>query len=663
MSALVEILDRAAATWWTCMLHATWQSSLVAVAFLAIAWLGRRWPAQLRYALLLIALVKFATPPMLPTPVGLFSHLGPAVAVDGEAGVPAAVAAGGASVAAAEDGWALAGMRWQAWAMLAHAVGTLAVTAGLLAQWLRIGRIARRCELVEAGPLHEEVHRLRQMVGLRRSVRILVAREAVPPMAFGLWRPAVLVPRYLLDDAPLRQLRTVLAHELAHHRRGDMWINWLQGLLAAAWWFNPVFRLLNRTVRRTREDCCDDMLLASQLTTDETYCEALLRVASRLGRNMLLATASAFARQVHPLADRITRIMDRRLRRARRLSLATAAAMLLLAVVVLPGLRTDTSPVGAIGPMLASSETGGSAASLASGRAPVPADRKIDDGTGGSSPAARDSADAALAAYLSLAAARRGAALDDGTHPLDMADPSGAPRIDSPQTTGRAPSPSGAAVAAASADRSRATGRADGRLLDVRLNLTSAGVDALGPAAFIDNAFTRSRPEEEIDFRRYIESLPVFQPLTPAESDTGANVQLVDRSAPRKGAFQPSQPPEQQFNVKLYANLSGYNDSALDVIDVPFDLIFDTRLTASGSREDVLIDGLGLELIDGQFGLIEVTCHDPQALLAYLNGVEPWADGTGGGSAVLPEPAVTLPLCLGGLLLLRRRRQRLSKQA
>src|SRR5207244_4845390 len=46
---------------------------------LAMVALGRRWPSPLRYWLLVLALAKFAMPPLLALPTGFFSHIGPVV--------------------------------------------------------------------------------------------------------------------------------------------------------------------------------------------------------------------------------------------------------------------------------------------------------------------------------------------------------------------------------------------------------------------------------------------------------------------------------------------------------------------------------------------------------------------------------------------------------
>jgi thiol-disulfide isomerase/thioredoxin/protocatechuate 3,4-dioxygenase beta subunit len=131
----------------------------------------------------------------------------------------------------------------------------------------------------------------------------------------------------------------ILAHELAHHRRRDPWINWIQLALTAVWWFNPLIWVLNRQIRKVREDCCDDLLLTRNLTTGPAYCDTLLSAASRLTGRTTAGVALGFGDSLHPLGRRFERIMDQTLLRSPRLSIAGILFLSVLACVVLPGLR------------------------------------------------------------------------------------------------------------------------------------------------------------------------------------------------------------------------------------------------------------------------------------------------------------------------------------
>src|ERR1041385_1753731 len=79
MASLIQALNHAAQQWWVYVFHATWQGVLVAGFALALVYGLRRLPSPWRYALLMIALVKFVVPPVLGHKVGVFYWAGPVV--------------------------------------------------------------------------------------------------------------------------------------------------------------------------------------------------------------------------------------------------------------------------------------------------------------------------------------------------------------------------------------------------------------------------------------------------------------------------------------------------------------------------------------------------------------------------------------------------------
>ncbi len=359
MQLFLPKLNSAAAIWFSLVGHAAWQASLLAVLVLAVVGLGRRWPSPLRYWLLVLALAKFALPPALSMPTGLFSHVGPAVQALPSAAdflpvvpahpaitdLPTPPALPGPSDPIAEETSAVPkpyssspGLDWKAWLMLLHAAGALAVGFWILWRLLAMRRTLGRASEAPDGELRRRFVSLSNRLGLRHPPRLLLSREPCGPAAFGVLRPVVVLPDAVASlEAPA--LDAVLAHELAHHRRRDLCVNWVQLALTAVWWFNPLLWLLNRQIRRVREDCCDDLLLTRNLTTGQAYCDTLLRAASRLTERGAAGVSLGFGDGLHPLGRRFERIMDHTLRRTPRLSLWGVLFLALLATVVLPGLR------------------------------------------------------------------------------------------------------------------------------------------------------------------------------------------------------------------------------------------------------------------------------------------------------------------------------------
>ncbi len=96
------------------------------------------------------------------------------------------------------------------------------------------GRTDRRCRATCAVCRAGARARLRRCPALRRSDVI------VSPQVTGLWRPVVLLPAEHTLDA--HECAMALAHELAHLRRGDLWLGWIPALAQRAFFFHPLAR-------------------------------------------------------------------------------------------------------------------------------------------------------------------------------------------------------------------------------------------------------------------------------------------------------------------------------------------------------------------------------------------------------------------------------------
>lgn len=394
MNQLVTSLNQAAESWCSFVLHASWQAAVVGLGVLLVLRFGRRWPAPLRHGLLLIALIKFACPPMVGAPIGVFSRFDSSgwtsdraaiknslsITVPSAATFPTAeeqYSADGTTAPSAdtvptesianavsplpatavdEPPLAIreradenhvtdmppvasrAALNWRAWLMFLHLAGAALLASWTAWQFWLLRRVVIRSRPITTGPYHEQLLCLARQLKIWRTPRLLESPEAVSPMAVGTWRPTVVIPARVLANSSAGDLQTVLAHELAHLRRGDVWINWLRIVLVTAWWFHPVVWLVSRALRRVHEDCCDDLLLVDGLTSDADYCQTLLRVASQISGGASAGMALGMAHRLHPLGDRLLRIMDRAVRRRSRLSLGGLCLLVPLATLLLPGL-------------------------------------------------------------------------------------------------------------------------------------------------------------------------------------------------------------------------------------------------------------------------------------------------------------------------------------
>ncbi|HUD94379.1 M56 family metallopeptidase [Sphingobium sp.] len=111
-------------------------------------------------------------------------------------------------------------------------------------------------------------------------IRIVTSPHASGPLAFGIFHPFIVLPvDFALRYDPQEQ-DMAIAHERAHHERGDLTANMIALLLLAIHWCNPVAWIAYRAYRADQETACDARVL-SLYGSDQAhaYGRAILKAA------------------------------------------------------------------------------------------------------------------------------------------------------------------------------------------------------------------------------------------------------------------------------------------------------------------------------------------------------------------------------------------------
>ncbi len=166
---------------------------------------------------------------------------------------------------------------WKVVVAGAWLVGLAVMLVRLAVGWRRLRDIYRSAVPIEPGELAGDLSHCRFEVRLT---------EQLPgPVCFGILRPVILLPRRMYEDASPKDLRMVLAHELAHIDRGDCWVNLFQRLLEAVFFFHSLIWLASRQLTHERERICDNWVLAGGVGVDE-----YLLLLSDIGERILMKT-------------------------------------------------------------------------------------------------------------------------------------------------------------------------------------------------------------------------------------------------------------------------------------------------------------------------------------------------------------------------------------
>jgi beta-lactamase regulating signal transducer with metallopeptidase domain/Leucine-rich repeat (LRR) protein len=289
-----RILDLA---WTQC-----WQVALLTVAVAAICALACRRRPHLAYLLWMLVVVKALTPPLLPSPTGIFSW---ALAERPVAPSPSSQTFDFAKIDPIEPAANIPEVRpikndgtraaipselpaaqpspiehvTYGQILLAFWGTSIVILSGYtLARWLLLMRTLRTTRQPITDDLRNQFQAIARHLGMRRRPRLIVSSEPLGPAAFGWWPGTVILPQSLVATKTAAELAPILAHELVHLRRCDTLAGSLQLAAQLVWWFHPAVWWASRQARVERERACDEEVLATLSYPATDYARMLVEI-------------------------------------------------------------------------------------------------------------------------------------------------------------------------------------------------------------------------------------------------------------------------------------------------------------------------------------------------------------------------------------------------
>jgi len=283
--------------------HFVWQGA--AIAALAAAAIAFARKASARYAIGVAALAL-----MLAAPVITFFVLNSSSAPTGAPDLSFVVAGSAAKLAAHHTASVppaepsvpvnVSAMNWLVTVWFA---GVLLFSLRTAGGFFVVARLRRRDSHPVTAGLLGLCRDLHQRLGITRAVRYCESLHLDAPAVLGWFRPVVFLPVSALTGLTEAQLRAVIAHELAHIRRFDAFVNVFQVAVETLLFYHPGVWWLNKRIRAERENCCDDVAL-SVCGNPAEYARALA-----LMEEWRVAPSLAMAANRGPLASRVARLL------------------------------------------------------------------------------------------------------------------------------------------------------------------------------------------------------------------------------------------------------------------------------------------------------------------------------------------------------------------
>ncbi|TDS14980.1 M56 family metallopeptidase [Sphingobacterium paludis] len=142
---------------------------------------------------------------------------------------------------------------------------------------------------------------------LQQSIRLYLSEKVDVPLTLGHLKPIILFPIAYANNLDLKQVESILIHELAHIKRHDYLFNLLKVFVETAMFFNPFVWLLSKHIETEREHACDDIVV-EWVPSPIAYAQALMSVELLRGTASPNYTMAATGNHKNHLLHRIQRI-------------------------------------------------------------------------------------------------------------------------------------------------------------------------------------------------------------------------------------------------------------------------------------------------------------------------------------------------------------------
>jgi len=173
-------------------------------------------------------------------------------------------------------------------------LGSVVVFVWSLVRVYRFGRLLTAESEIAPQPLQAAAERMARRLGLKNIPTICTTSARISPMVWWAGgKVQIVVPTTMLDQMEEKQWQWILAHELAHVRRRDYLVRWIEWLACVGFWWNPVVWWAQRNLRAAEEICCDALVLSSLNPQPRSYAKSILTAVESLARPAIRPPAMA----------------------------------------------------------------------------------------------------------------------------------------------------------------------------------------------------------------------------------------------------------------------------------------------------------------------------------------------------------------------------------
>jgi TonB family protein len=164
------------------------------------------------------------------------------------------------------------------WLMALSFGFTLVLLLSVIAKYWQFNRTLSVSSLANAALLNSRIKASIE----QRKITLVISEQVESPMLSGVIKPLLVLPSNFSVIYNQEQQELIVAHEICHFDRNDIYWNLMAFLFIALFWFHPLVWLAYLKFRRDQELSCDQTTLARKpLDSRINYSRALLITAQQ----------------------------------------------------------------------------------------------------------------------------------------------------------------------------------------------------------------------------------------------------------------------------------------------------------------------------------------------------------------------------------------------
>jgi beta-lactamase regulating signal transducer with metallopeptidase domain len=173
-----------------------------------------------------------------------------------------------------------------------------------------VRRLVQSARPVTTRSWNVALHRARRACDIRGEITLVESDRTRTPFACGTLQRVIVVP-VAARTWTGEEREAALLHEMAHHKRRDVFFAELAMWLGVVLWFHPAVRVMTRRAAHWAEVAADDVVLARGIRSS-TYAALLARIAQSLAPQAIPHPAAGFVHGgLRARLQRIVHLRDR----------------------------------------------------------------------------------------------------------------------------------------------------------------------------------------------------------------------------------------------------------------------------------------------------------------------------------------------------------------